>query len=146
MVSSDCITTIQGSHRSRSKINVVNFKGHVGLGQPKGHYIGRWAHINVLFRVGPDSPFALLSPVLGSEIPFEKGSLKNPFSPTRNNTLCPVLGIHGPFAKLSISFIHVFCKTFIRNLIGNYYLVKFPALRANFSTTKTFNSVSRTVS
>ncbi len=30
-------------------------------------------------RVGPDSPFALLSLVLGSEIPFEKGFLEIPF-------------------------------------------------------------------
>ncbi len=30
-------------------------------------------------RVGPDSPFALLSPVLGLEIPFEKGFMENPF-------------------------------------------------------------------
>ncbi len=43
-------------------------------------------------RVGPDSPFALLSPVLGSEIPFEKGFLENPFSPSRNATFCPVCG------------------------------------------------------
>ena len=31
------------------------------------------AHKHDLYRVGPDSPFALLSPVLESEIPFEKG-------------------------------------------------------------------------
>ncbi len=60
------------------------------------------------FRVGPDSPFALLSPVSGSEIPFEKGFLENPFSPSRNTTFCPVLGPHGPFPEQSINFIHVF--------------------------------------
>ena len=33
--------------------------------------------IHIFYRVGPDSPFALLSPVLVSEIPFEKGFLEN---------------------------------------------------------------------
>ncbi len=32
--------------------------------------------------MGPDSPFALLSPVLGSEIPFEKGFLENQYNCT----------------------------------------------------------------
>ncbi len=79
---------------------------------------------------------AQLSPVLGSEVPFEKGFLENPFSPTRNTTFCPVLGLHGPFSKPSISFMHVFHMILVRTLFGNYYFVKFSALRANFSTSK----------
>ncbi len=31
------------------------------------------------YRVGPDSPFALLSPVFGSKLPFEKGFLELAF-------------------------------------------------------------------
>ncbi len=68
----------------------------------------------VYYRVGPDSPFALLSPVLGSKIPFEKGFLESPFSPSINTTFCPVLGLHGPFAEPSISFIHVFHKILVQ--------------------------------
>ncbi len=90
----------------------------------------------LMSRVGPDSPFALLSPVLGSEIPFERGFLENPFSTSRNTTFCPVLGLHGPFAKPSISFMHVFRQILVRNLIDNYYVVKFSALRASFPVTK----------
>ncbi len=82
-----------------------------------------WASSSSIPRVGPDSPFALLSPVLGSEIPFEKGFLENPFSPSRNTIFCPVLGLHGPFAEPSTSFMHVFRKIIVPNLIGNYYLV-----------------------
>ncbi len=76
-------------------------------------------------RVGPDSSFALLSPVLGSEIPFEKGFFENPFSPSRNTTFCPVLGPHGPFAEPSINFMCVFRKILVPNLIDNYYLRRF---------------------
>ena len=94
-------------------------------------------------RVGPDSPFALLSPVLGSEIPFEKGFLENPFSPSRNTTFFPVLGPHGPFAEPSINFMCVFRKILVPNFIDNYYLVKFSALCASFSISR---PVLRTVS
>ncbi len=86
----------------------------------------------MFYRVGPDSPFALLSPVLGSEIPFEKGFLENPFSPPINTTFCPVLGLHCPFAEPSISLMHVFRKILVPNLIDNYYLVEFSARRASF--------------
>ncbi len=75
--------------------------------------------------MGPDSPFALLSPVLGSEIPFEKGFLENPFSVSINTTFCPVLGLHSPFGEPSMSFLHVFRKIPVSNLMDNYYLVKF---------------------
>ncbi len=98
-------------------------------------WIGMWS------RVGPDSPFALLSPVLGSEIPFEKGFLENPFSPAGNTTFCPVLGVQSPFAEPSFSFLRVFQKILVPNLIDNYCLVKFSALRANFSSTKLCCSV-----
>ncbi len=37
----------QGSHGSGSKVTWVNAKGHAGQGQPKGHNIGMWAHINI---------------------------------------------------------------------------------------------------
>ena len=67
--------------------------------------------------MGPDSPFAPLSPVLGLEIPFEKGFLENPFSPSRNSTFCPVLGLHGPFSEPSISFMHAFRKILVPNLM-----------------------------
>ncbi len=39
-------------------------------------------NMNEMYRVGPDSPFALLSPVLGSEIPFERGFLGNRKTPS----------------------------------------------------------------
>ncbi len=91
--------------------------------------------------MGPDSPFALSSPVLGSEIPFEKGFLENPFSPSINTTFCPVLGLHGPFAEPSISYMHVFRKILVPNLIYNYYSVKFSI----FSITKSCGPVLRTV-
>ncbi len=91
--------------------------------------------------MGPDSPFALFSPVLRSEIPFGKGFLENPFSPSRNTTFCPVLGPHGPFAEPSIHFMRVFRKILVPNLIDNYYLVKFSALRASFSITKSCRPV-----
>ena len=87
-------------------------------------------------RVGPDSPFALLSPVLGLEIPFEKGFLENPFSPSINTTFCPVLGLHGPFAEPPISFMHAFRKILVPNLVDNYYWAKFSALCASFSITE----------
>ena len=86
--------------------------------------------------MGPDSPFALLSPVLGSEIPFEKGFLENPFSPSINTTFCPVLGLNGPFGEPLMSFMHVIREILVSNLIDNYYLVKFSALHASFSTTE----------
>ncbi len=82
---------------------------HVSTDVHVSAYVRRY-----MSRVGPDSPFALLSPVFGSEIPFEKGFLKNPFSPPKNTTFCPVLGLRGPFARPSISFMHVFCKILVQ--------------------------------
>ena len=96
--------------------------------------------------MGPDSPLALLSPVFGSEIPFEKGFLENPFSPSVNDTFCPVLGQHSPFAEPLFSFMYVFRKFLVPNLIDNYYLLKFSALRASFSTAESCYPVSCTVS
>ena len=37
----------QESHVSRSMITWVKAKAYVGQGQPIGHDIGRWAHVNV---------------------------------------------------------------------------------------------------
>ncbi len=82
----------------------------------------------------------------GQKIPFEKGFLENPFSPSRNTTFCPVLGPHGPFAEPSINFMCVFCKILVPNPIDNYYLVKFSALRASLSITKYYHPVLCTVS
>ncbi len=70
------------------------------------------ASLNRGSRMGPDSPFALLSPVLGSEIPFEKGFLENPFSPSRNTTFCPVLG----YMALLLNYQSVICMFFVRFL------------------------------
>ena len=63
-------------------------------------------------RVGLDSPFALLSPVLGLKIPFEKGFFENPFSPSLNTTFCPVLG----YMALLLDHQSVLCMFFIRVL------------------------------
>ncbi len=37
---------VQG-HGSGSKVTWVKIEGQVGLTRPKGHDIGRWAHVNV---------------------------------------------------------------------------------------------------
>ncbi len=42
------------------------------------------------------------------KMPFKQGFLENPFSPSRNTTFCPVLGLNGPFVAPSISFMPVF--------------------------------------
>ncbi len=96
--------------------------------------------------MGPNSPFALLSPVLVSKIPFEKGFLENPFSPSINTTFCPVLGLLGPFGEPSMSFMHVFRKILVSNLIDNYYLVKFSVLCASLCVAESCCPILQTVS
>ncbi len=67
--------------------------------------------------------------------------MKRDFPPSRNTTLCPDLGPHGHFAEPSVNFMSVFRKILVPNLIEDYYLVKFSALRASFSITKSCRPV-----
>ena len=54
-------------HGSGSKVTWVKVKGHVSQGQHKGHYIVRWAHVNVTlfhFKLCP-TEMLLMSLVFG---------------------------------------------------------------------------------
>ena len=90
-------------------------------------------------------PFWALA-VLVSKIPFGKGYLENPFSPSINTTFCPVLWLLGPFGEPSMSFMHVFCMILVSNLIDNYYLVKFSALCASLCIAESCCPILQTVS
>ena len=74
-----------------------------GISQQDDFFKKRLVYYYNKDRVGPDSPFALLSPVLCSEIPFEKGFFwKVPFLPLEIPHLVFVAlfcARNSPFAK-----------------------------------------------
>ncbi len=91
------------------------------------------ASFTSLCRVGPDSPFALLFPVLGSAIPFEKGFLENPFSPF--SPFSPS-SLFWCYIALLLSHLSVLCMFFVRFLSKSHWQLLFGDI---FGATRQFS-------
>ena len=96
-------------------------------------------------RLGPNSPLALLSPVLGQKPFCNRDFWWSPFSRHKNSTFCPVFRLHGqsvfsdifllttqPFCQFSVLLPHEFKQNLVALTLAMTQTSTCPLLLPNF--------------